>query len=327
MLVLFASPIAGAIGPGNWYNLGAGLAALTLVLSIFFVPETKYPRSLQAYGQSTYVGGKSDLETNDVPSEPRPVRISERPALDLVNYAPRTVWSDMRFFVNKPDIWEGVYAIRNTFQVCLFPNVLWAFCLNGLTIGTNVAIGTTYGTVMTAGYSWPDKSASYINAGQIVVAIVALPVLGYGSDKLITWMAKRNGGVHEPENRLVLLGFPLVVGVIGAVLYGQASSHPEHYHWFAIVAGVAMYYFAFVGGNIAAITYLLDSYPARAGPCLVVITAFRGFVSFGVSYGTTEFIARNGYDGCFGTLGALTGAFAVLVSQDQRLEPDGRDTC
>lgn len=25
----------------------------------------------------------------------------------------------------------------------LFPNVLWALCLNGLTLGVNIAIGTT----------------------------------------------------------------------------------------------------------------------------------------------------------------------------------------
>ncbi|KAI7678266.1 MFS general substrate transporter [Hortaea werneckii] len=219
----------------------------------------------------------------------------------------------MRLKTGKTDVWEGIYCVRNTFQILLFPNVLWAFCLNGLTIGTNVSIGTTFGTVMTSVYGWPDRSSSYVNAGQIVVAIVGLPILGYGSDKLITWKASRNNGVHEPESRLMLLGLPLSVGVMGAVIYGQAAEYPEKLHWFAIVAAIAMYYFAFVGGNIAAITYLLDSYPARAGPCLIVITVFRGFVSFGVSYGISDFIESHGYDGCFGTFGGLTAAFAVLA--------------
>ncbi|KAI7212934.1 MFS general substrate transporter, partial [Hortaea werneckii] len=274
-------PIAGAVGPGNWYNLGAALSAATLLFSIPFVPESRYERSLQAYGQAQVPSGSKDEE------EYRPT--------------------------GKTDVWEGIYCVRNTFQILLFPNVLWAFCLNGLTIGTNVSIGTTFGTVMTSVYGWPDRSSSYVNAGQIVVAIVGLPILGYGSDKLITWKASRNNGVHEPESRLMLLGLPLSVGVAGAVIYGQAAEYPEKLHWFAIVAAIAMYYFAFVGGNIAAITYLLDSYPARAGPCLIVITAFRGFVSFGVSYGISDFIESHGYDGCFGTFGGLTAAFAILA--------------
>lgn len=196
----------------------------------------------------------------------------------------------------------------------LFPNVLWAFCLNGLTIGVNIAIGTTYSNIVAAPpYSWPDASASYVNAGQIVVAFIALPLLGNGSDYIIKWRAKRNGGIHEPENRLLLLWIPLVVGIISSVLYGQAGSHPYKYHWFAIVFANAGYYFAFVGANIAAITYLLDAYPARAGPSLVVITAFRGFVSFGVSYGVAAFIEDAGYDGAFGAYAALTAFFGLLA--------------
>jgi hypothetical protein len=179
--------------------------------------------------------------------------------------------------------------------------------------GVNIAIGTTYGRIVThAPYSWSDSSASYVNAGQVVVALIALPLLGNGSDYVIKWRARRNGGMHEPENRLIMLWIPTIIGVISAVLYGQAGQYPEKYHWFVIVFANAGYYFAFVGANIAAITYLLDSYPARAGPVLVVITAFRGFVSFGTSYGVAKFIDIAGYDGAFGTYGGLTALFGLL---------------
>lgn len=145
-----------------------------------------------------------------------------------------------------------------------------------------------------------------------MVAFVALPLLGNGSDKIIKWRAKRNGGFHEPENRLLVLWIPILVGIVSATLYGQAGQHPEKYHWFVIVFANAGYYFCFVGSNIAAITYLLDSYPARAGPVLVVITAFRGFVSFGTSYGIAKFIDTAGYDGSFGTYAGLTALFGCL---------------
>jgi hypothetical protein len=130
---------------------------------------------------------------------------------------------------------------------------------------------------------------------------VALPLLGNGSDYIIKWRAKRNGGVHEPESRLLLLWIPIVVAIISAVLYGLAGSNPEKYHWFAIVFAFGGYYFGFIGANIAGITYLLDSYPARAGPVLVVITALRGFVSFGTSY-----------DGSFGAYAGITAILGLI---------------
>ena len=141
---------------------------------------------------------------------------------------------------------------------------------------------------------------------------IALPLLGNGSDAVIKWRARRNGGVHEPENRLLLLWIPLLVGVISSALYGVAAQHPEDYHWFVFAFATTGYYFAFVGSNIAAITYLLDSYPARAGPVLVVITALRGFVSFGTSYGVAKFIETSGYDGAFGAYAGLTALFGLM---------------
>ena len=104
-LTIAASPLAGAIGPANWYRLGAGFAAATLILSIFFVPESRYPRSLRAYGQSTDIDGMESEEMAETP-----VKLSERPALDLTRYEPRTLRSDMRLFVGAFDWAEGWYS-------------------------------------------------------------------------------------------------------------------------------------------------------------------------------------------------------------------------
>lgn len=202
--------------------------------------------------------------------------------------------------------------LQKSFQLLFFPNVLWALGLNGLTLGVNIAIGTTYGTILTTLYGWPQRSASYVNCGQIITSLLALPVFGYGSDKLISWFAERRNGIHEPEIRLLPLILPIIIGTFTSVLYGCAASNPEDYHWFTYVWAVAAYYFTFVGANIVAITYLLDSYPRHASPLLVIICAFRGIISFGVSYGISPFIESNGYDGSFGIFGALTGAFGLL---------------
>lgn len=97
------------------------------------------------------------------------------------------------------------------------------------------------------------------------------------------------------------------------MIYGQAGVHPAAYHWFTYVWALAAYYFCFVGANIVAITYLLDSYPARAGPLLIIVCAFRGVISFGVTFGITPFIESNGYDGAFNTFGGLTGGLGLIA--------------
>lgn len=110
----------------------------------------------------------------------------------------------------------------------MFPNIFWAFCLNGITLGANIAIGTTYGQILAAPpYNFSNNSVSYITIGQLVVMIIALPLLGIGSDRLITWRARRNDGVHEPEARILPLVFPVIVGIISAVIYGLVSTLRE----------------------------------------------------------------------------------------------------
>jgi hypothetical protein len=108
IFTISASPIAGAIGPKNWYIMGAGLSVACLALSIFFVPESRYNRSLAAYGQF------DEAETEANPSrviEALPVRLSERPALDTTRYEPRSLRSDMRLFTGKADWMEGWYGL------------------------------------------------------------------------------------------------------------------------------------------------------------------------------------------------------------------------
>jgi len=208
--------------------------------------------------------------------------------------------------------WAVLTCSQHIAEMVLFPNVFWAMALNGITIGINIAIGTTYSAIVSAPpYNWPNSSASYTNCGQIVVALLCLPLLGMFSDRYSKWRANKNEGIHEPEARLLPLIFPIIVGTFTSVLYGQGASHPYNYHWFVYVWTIAAYYFAFVGANIVGITYLLDCYPARAGSVLVIICAFRGIISFGVSYGIVPFIDSAGYDGAFGAFGGITAALGL----------------
>ncbi|TKY87857.1 hypothetical protein EX895_003438 [Sporisorium graminicola] len=303
IFILFASPIAGAIGAQWWYGIGCIMSGVCFLAAFFLLPETKYYRPQADFQESA--DGKTD-ETFRIHTE--------RPALDYDTYEARTFRSDMRLWVGKPEWGKAWTVFKDAWTMILFPNVFWALLINGVTLGCNIAISMTYGKIVQgAPYNWSDDSVSYCNTGQIVTSIVALPVFGYGSDWIIKKFANRRGGIHEPETRLIPLVLPMIIGIITVILYGQGATHPEQYHWFLYVWVIAAYYFCFVGANIVTITYLLDSYPQRASSLLVIICAHRGIMSFGVSYRVWDMIDAMGYDGAFNMFGGLTALVGVMA--------------
>ncbi|PVH82704.1 major facilitator superfamily transporter [Cadophora sp. DSE1049] len=316
-LIILTSYIASTIGWRAWYYLFAGFSGLVLILAIFFVPETKYVRPLAAYegmgalkdlSESTVV--RSDVES------PKQVQqfmtVHDKRVLDTANFLPRTLASDMALFVNEADWSEALSCIKHQCQLFFFPDVFWVFSMNGIFLGVNIAMGLTYGNILGEAYHWASKYISVAMAGQIVVAFVCIPMLGYGSDFIVKFMARRKGGIHEPEHRLLTLIIPLLLGILFSIIYGQAAAFPEKYHWMAIVITLNGYFFTFIGANTAGITYLLDAYPTRGASCLVMICAMRGVISFALSYGTVSLYSHHGYDGAFGLFGGITAAFGAL---------------
>ena len=45
---------------------------------------------------------------------------------------------------------------------------------------------------------------------------------------------------------------------------------------------------------------------------LVVICSFRGFIGFGISYGTIAFVDKAGYEGAFNICAGIVGGFMLL---------------
>lgn len=194
------------------------------------------------------------------------------------------------------------------------PSVIWVICIAGTSLGINIAMATTYNSVLTKPpYNWSEGYVSYANFAQVPIALFCFPLLGYTSDQIIQWRARRNNGIHEPENRLLLLAVPVTVGIVSGFLYGQGAANPEKYHWILYPVVLGGFFFAFVGTNIICITYLLDSYPNRAGPVLITVCTFRGILSCLMVFNVVHFVSRIGYDGTFAIFSVLYAFLAILA--------------
>lgn len=198
-------------------------------------------------------------------------------------------------------------------QIIVFPTVFWAFCLNGIGIGVNVAMSATYAGVLVSDYHWKANKISLAQAGLLLVPFAAVPALGYASDRLIKRMAMRRNGIHEPETRLIPLVVPICIGVISSVLYGLGAERSHQYHWMIIICALPGFFFCFLGIHIATITYLLDAYPTRIAPMLILITAMRGFVAYAVSANIAAFVTNCGYLVAFGTFAGVTAALGLMA--------------
>ncbi|KAI5477294.1 hypothetical protein MNV49_006515 [Pseudohyphozyma bogoriensis] len=133
------------------------------------------------------------------------------------------------------------------------------------------------------------------------------------SDRLITFMARRNGGVHEPEVRLIPLVFPIVIGVFSCVLFGYTYDNPEKVHWFAIPFTYAGVYYAFIAASVCGQTYLLDAYPTRAGSVLALVCSCRGVISFGLNYSLTPTTDKLGHLGTYSMYGGVMAFLGVCT--------------
>ncbi|KAL2838999.1 hypothetical protein BJY01DRAFT_250737 [Aspergillus pseudoustus] len=150
--VLFAGPIAGATGVGWWYGLGACLSGLALIFAFFLVPDTKYNGPISSFQEAAAKTGDRASSLDDTAMD----FVTERPPLDYDRHSQRTLRSDMRLWVDKPQWLKAVRMIKDsTFTMVLFSNVFWAMLLNGLVLGVKVAISAVYSTILVSHpYNW-----------------------------------------------------------------------------------------------------------------------------------------------------------------------------
>ncbi|KAF1970880.1 MFS general substrate transporter [Bimuria novae-zelandiae CBS 107.79] len=320
-LTIASSYMVESLGWRSWYWLFTAVSGACFILAVFFIPETAYTRPLSAYmgnNPPEYIetaDGNQGTERANHPSTSslQPLTTLSERKLNTELYEPRTLRSDMRIFVVEPDFRRALTTWKQMCTIWFFPHVFWVALMNAFYQGTDVCIQITYGrTLVSPPYNWENTTVSLIQIGQIIVALLSLPAVGWFSDALVVKKARQSKGVHEPEHRLPPLIAPLLICIMMTIIYGFAIQYPEKFHWFAIAFTVNIWLFLLLAASTVGTTYLLDAHPQRAGAILVVIPVTRGLVSFGISYHTVDYVAAIGAAKTFGILSAIMGVFGLV---------------
>ena len=169
----------------------------------------------------------------------------------------------------RDDKWVLV-ALR-PFILFAYPAILWSTLVYSLSIGWLIVLSESVAYVYQnrETYNFSSLGTGLVYVSPFIGGILGTAVAGRVSDIVVRFMTRRNGGIYEPEFRLVM-GFPVAVSTcIGLMGFGWSAA--ERDKWIVPTVFFGIISFGCALGSTTAITFAVDSYRQYAGEALVTL--------------------------------------------------------
>ena len=183
-----------------------------------------------------------------------------------------------RTFLQQLRPWSGRLSKDNWFRVAArpfilfaYPSILWSTLIYSLSIGWLIVLSESVATIYEnkETYNFDSLQTGLVYVSPFVGGILGTVVAGKVSDQVVRYLAKKNGGIYEPEFRLVM-AIPIAVStVIGLMGYGWSAQ--ERDLWIVPTVFFGIISFGCSLGSTTAITFAVDSYRQYAGEALVTL--------------------------------------------------------
>ncbi|KAI9645255.1 hypothetical protein NHQ30_005990 [Ciborinia camelliae] len=192
-------------------------------------------------------------------------------------------------FIQQLKVWNGrlskdkwfIVAIR-PFILFTYPAVLWSSIVYACSIGWLIvlseSVAVIYRTKET--YNFSALSTGLVYLSPFIGGVLGTAVAGKVSDIIVRAMSRRNGGLYEPEFRLIMAIPVAITTVIGLMGFGWSAQ--VHDKWIVPTIFFGIISFGCSLGSTTAITFCVDSYRQYAGEALVTLNfsknIFHGLV-------------------------------------------------
>lgn len=201
--------------------------------------------------------------------------------------------------LNRPNYSGAIHTvvlhILLPLRVFFFPIILWAGMTHGFSNNAILAINIFQSQALGAPpYEFNPSQVGYANFALAGGAFAGLVLAGPFSDWITTYRTKRNGGIREPEMRLLALVPVLALAVIGHTLVGEGFDHMWPWE-VPVIVGFPLSAFVAVATSTICITYAIDCYKPLAGQIMVTATICKNTFGFGMSYFYNDWIVRSGF--------------------------------
>jgi hypothetical protein len=240
----------------NWtYGICACFYGTFIVLIFLFVPETVYKRD-PAYNIDL---GTHDhtLETLDVqekkPEHPEHLEMTKTGSkvhtevlYTGADEKPYTFWEQLRPVRGVESDENLFYIIIRPFGMLLFPQVLYGFITYGLSTSWLVVMISVLAQLFTgAPYNFSVSDVGLISIAPLVASLLSFAV-GPLNDYVVKKLARYNKGIYEPEFRLSLNIFTLILGVIGFFGFGATLQNQAPWAGPVVLYGIIYFSMSFL---------------------------------------------------------------------------------
>ncbi|KUI61984.1 MFS antiporter QDR3 [Cytospora mali] len=162
-----------------------------------------------------------------------------------------------------------------------YPSVLWSAVVYSCSVGWLIVLSESVAVIYRQGYyKFNALQTGLIYISPFIGGVLGTAVAGKVSDIIVKAMSRRNGGLYEPEFRLVMALPVAVTTVIGLMGFGWSAQ--VHDQWIVPTVFFGIVSFGCSLGSTTSITFCVDSYRQYAGEALVTLNfsknIFHGLV-------------------------------------------------
>lgn len=218
----------------------------------------------------------------------------------------KTYWQKLALTTTSPGKWTNF--LRHSWQPFLIlwsiPGVLFCSLVYAILLAYSTVMTTVLSTYMLdPPYNFNSSQIGLMSLAPFVGSTLGSLISGPLSDWVVVRLAKRNGGIYEPEMRFWVF-IPFVpFQIAGAWWFGYALNDGSSWSQVAVAFGLCN--FGSAPLQSLALTYMLDAYNDIIGDALTALTFVRNLFSTIFVFAMPAWIAGVGMANVFNTIGAI----------------------